>query len=352
MKEIQEMFLLNICVNESSEKSGPDIENIVYKKIVAYLGKYKLSNWNIVWGPAIYRVVPDGKPDHVMMLAYDDVTSRYYISISGTSPYSLINWYEDFNVAKSKQWPWNNAGASVQVDTGSMLALNILQEMTAKERVDGKQIGDKLTLVQFLKNRFANSNQETNYLITGGHSLGGAISPLMALYLKDIQAEWDENNAIKDISSWPSAGPTVGTEGFKNYYDSRVPNTHRIHNTFDVVPHAWNVEDLEAIKTLYQPEISKSDCVDKLVDLNIDKVKDAGYVHAGLIDISLQGSINNDIIKWYYVPGYAFGVQLGYQHVGAYYKLLDIDPHDNADFFSKEESLSILENLSKKASKI
>lgn len=331
--EIQEMFLMNVSVNEGSDESGSGIEQKVYDKTRGFLDAYHLSNWDIVWGPAVYSIIPKSKPDQIMFLAFDKSTSRYFLSVSGTNPYSLLNWLEDLDVGTTVQWPWNNAGNTVQIASGSKLALDVLIDMKTNARVNGATVGSPVSLINYLKSTFANAEANSSSLITGGHSLGGAISPLCALWLKDNQTEWDSTLAIKNISSWPSAGPTIGIAGFKTYYNSRIPETYRIHNTIDVVPHAWNKTDLAAIKTLYNPEIPNSDCIDTLVVRSINKVKNIDYVQAGLIEKPLEGAVDKSIIKQSYPPGINFGIQLGYQHVDAYFKLLGIARNSDMELF-------------------
>ncbi|NEO43521.1 MAG: lipase family protein [Moorea sp. SIO4A3] len=85
-----------------------------------------------------------------------------------------------------------------------------------------------------------------------GHSLGGALSPTLALAALDQKSEWSGGKEFT-ISVYPSAGPTPGNEDFATYYDSRLgENTTRIWNNIDIVPHAWNEEMLSEIPSLYQ----------------------------------------------------------------------------------------------------
>ncbi len=345
--EIQEMFLMNISVNEASDKSGSGIEQKVYDKTRNFLDAYHLSNWDIVWGPAVYRVIPKSKPDQIMFLAFDKSTSRYFLSVSGTNPYSLLNWIEDLDVSTTLQWPWNNAGDTVQIASGSKLALDVLIGMKTNARVNGKTIGSPISLTDYLKSSLTSSEANSFSLITGGHSLGGAISPLCALWLKDNQIEWDPTQAIEGISSWPSAGPTTGTPGFKTYYNTRIPETHRIHNTKDVVPHAWNKTDLSAIKTLYTPEIPSSDCIDTLVDRSIAKVKDIDYVQAGTIEEKLEGTVDASIVNKDYPDAINFGIQLGYQHVDAYFELLGIPRNSDMELFDLTDWGSVVKEMAK-----
>jgi hypothetical protein len=329
LSQIQEMFLMNISVNNGSNETGPNIEQQVYDQIQIYLSTNNLGNWQIVWGAGVYVKEAGTVPDNVIYLAYDPTTSRYFLSVAGTNVaskgVSIVDFMEDLDVATTWQWPWNGAGSDVLVANEGQMVLNILSALTANSYVNGVSSGSQVTLVQYLTNQMSNAAAGSCTLITGGHSMGGAIAPLLALWLADTQATWDPNKAVSNFSSWPSAGPAIGTVGFQNYYQSRIPDSYRIYNTLDVVPRAWNVADMNSITTLYSPSIGTSDCVDFLVERCVKKVGTINYEQTGMTDQPLTGTINSSVITWYYPPGVNFGIQLGYQHVDAYFDLLGLD---------------------------
>eukprot|EP00012_Vannella_robusta_P002660 CAMPEP_0206191178 /NCGR_PEP_ID=MMETSP0166-20121206/5207_1 /ASSEMBLY_ACC=CAM_ASM_000260 /TAXON_ID=95228 /ORGANISM="Vannella robusta, Strain DIVA3 518/3/11/1/6" /LENGTH=158 /DNA_ID=CAMNT_0053607431 /DNA_START=488 /DNA_END=961 /DNA_ORIENTATION=+ len=62
-----------------------------------------------------------------------------------------------------------------------------------------------------------------------GHSLGAAISILCAAELAQ--------EGYSDISVYNYGLPRVGNEAFSDYYRSIVPNTFRVVNGHDIVPH-------------------------------------------------------------------------------------------------------------------
>ena len=63
-----------------------------------------------------------------------------------------------------------------------------------------------------------------------GHSLGGALATLAGL---DIA----ENVPGKDVSVYTFGSPKVGNAAFVDAYSPRVPNTYRIVNDADLIPH-------------------------------------------------------------------------------------------------------------------
>lgn len=327
MTTTQEMFFMNMSANLGATQIGPGIEQKVYDKIFQFLAECKLSNWEIVWGPAVYVAKQRDFPDNVMFLAYDrnsPNSPRYFLSVAGTNRHSIVDWIEDLDTGTTNPWPWNNAGNEVQIANGSYDSLQILGILKANARVGGNPVGNPMLLTDYLKNEVSKAGVRPSSMITGGHSLGGALAPILALWLADTQQEWDPNKAISGFASWPSAGPTIGNMAFKEYYNLRIPNTTRIHNTLDVVPHAWNVTDLNMIPSLYERAIGKPDCIQGLVKLCIKKVTGIDYEQAGPIDNPLTGTINKSKINPILKPGTNFAIQLVYQHINAYFDLLEI----------------------------
>src|SRR5262249_32585727 len=99
-----------------------------------------------------------------------------------------------------------------------------------------------------------------------GHSLGGALSPALALFLSDIQGTWNLS-AGTEIASLASAGPTPGNGDFAVYFNSQLGHaTTRYRNILDVVPHVWHTADIAAIPGLDAPDIAPDLLVAALAD--------------------------------------------------------------------------------------
>jgi hypothetical protein len=157
LSQIQEMFLMNISVNNGSNETGPNIEQQVYDQIQIYLSTNNLGNWQIVWGAGVYVKEAGTVPDNVIYLAYDPSTSRYFLSVAGTNVaskgVSIVDFMEDLDVATTWQWPWNNAGSDVLVANEGQMVLNILSALTANSYVNGVSSGSQVTLVQYRPGR-------------------------------------------------------------------------------------------------------------------------------------------------------------------------------------------------------
>ncbi|MCA9639338.1 MAG: hypothetical protein KC492_01555, partial [Myxococcales bacterium] len=96
-----------------------------------------------------------------------------------------------------------------------------------------------------------------------GHSLGGALSPVVALYMQNLQS-WNAGGKVTTIGAWPTAGPTPGEKNFAAYYEHVVGQSPPSgeagltytskYNSLDVIPHAWQASSLAKVPFLYEVE--------------------------------------------------------------------------------------------------
>jgi hypothetical protein len=163
-------------------------------------------------------------------------------------------------------------------------------------------------------------------ITTAGHSLGGALSPVAALWLSDTRAQWDPAGRAT-LSCLPSAGPTPGNQDFATYYAGSPPGqrTTRIHNAIDVVPHAWAGADLAQVPSLYQPAIDPDPLVRGLVFLAAQASRNGNYTQLDPAT-ALPGVVNPALINatGLFRDFKNFIAQMGFQHVDAYPELLGI----------------------------
>jgi len=105
--------------------------------------------------------------------------------------------------------------------------------------------GDNNTILDYVtKNHDA--IKEGGGIVVSGHSLGGALSPVVALALSQA-------SGISDISiqAMPTAGPTPGNEKLASLLSQNLNQYNAIYNSIDVVPHAWEMEQLTQVPELY-----------------------------------------------------------------------------------------------------
>ncbi|MBL8174953.1 MAG: lipase family protein [Bryobacterales bacterium] len=90
--------------------------------------------------------------------------------------------------------------------------------------------GNPFDLTTWLVSKLAANPQLA--LIVEGHSLGGALSSMLAV--------WLSGNAVlrKAMNAITIASPAPGDGDFAAYYNGRIPATYRIWNPLDLVPHA------------------------------------------------------------------------------------------------------------------
>ncbi len=113
-----------------------------------------------------------------------------------------------------------------------------------------KDVDSRLTPIEYLKNNLENLACER--ITITGHSLGGAITPVLATALADHSSHWNPSRRQISIDAYIFAGPTPGDEAFRTYTEKRV-KINSIYNTTDIVPHAWQQNMLDEIPTLFDP---------------------------------------------------------------------------------------------------
>jgi triacylglycerol lipase len=79
-----------------------------------------------------------------------------------------------------------------------------------------------------------------------GHSLGGALTTVLAPWLVD---QLSQSNGKNTVIPYTYAAPTAGNATFANFYTGLFKSSYRYHNTIDIVPKAW--AELLSIKSLY-----------------------------------------------------------------------------------------------------
>lgn len=269
----QIIFALNSMANAPSGLHGTvrEFEEFAQNVITATLDngevKQLVGEWKLVWGPAVYQVhdaVYDSTvADNSMYVAQSvNEPTCFVVAISGTNPISMYGWIcEDLMINPPQSWRYStDCPSQAKISNGTQVGLDALLDM----RSGGK------TLIEYLK------GQTVSVLTVTGHSLGGALSPALALALKNLQSQWDVTSTAK-IAVMPTAGPTPGNKAWADYYDLQLgKTTDRLWNALDIVPHAWELDMLSELPTLYEPYIPKSDLVVFFV-----QIAEANSRHAG-----------------------------------------------------------------------
>lgn len=195
-----------------------------------------------IWGPVIRPTASEkGVITDNLLYAVKSVSGNetsYSIGVSGTNVISHFGWFdEDFAVDTQTPWSQGEPQKGV-ISTGSHTGLGILMAME-----DAKQ-----TMIQFLSDQIESASPGTSIRITvAGHSLGGALAPLLALKIKE--SFLDKTNV--SVEGWAYAGPTPGDAAFGTYMTSTLDKYSAYNNTLDVVPHAWQLDSIDKICDIY-----------------------------------------------------------------------------------------------------
>ena len=270
LEEEKIIFCLNVLANIGATEKGTKAELEV--KINELLTKVftsqdvidLLDSWKVVWGPAVYQsmmtatlgVFAQGSrsPDNTIYMAQSMTSkNKYVVAIAGTVNESWYDWLAlDADIIRTIDWPYGDSSMkSGWISEGTFNGLTTLQAVTPT--LPGPQKGK--SILKALHDIMKNATDKTQIYITG-HSLGGALSAVVALWLKDCQVLWDPNN-IASIIPHSSAGPTPGNYIFSAYFGRRFEDTEpkRIWNDKDIVPYPWSSSAFEALYNIYKPHL-------------------------------------------------------------------------------------------------
>ena len=242
-----------------------------------------VGNWQLAWGPAVYHFSLGKLDDNMMYVVRDKADPAHLtVVVRGTNPDSILDWLvEDFDVVDQVHWPGGKAPAGAKTSKAISEGLQILRSMTPEA---GPAPGQ--TVISFLQAEVDKYPSGLRLDVTG-HSLGGALSPVLALLLSETLT-----GPVR-ISVFPLAGPTPGNAEFAAYYDQALgSSTHRLWNPFDAVPLAWNHESMGKLEDLYEP-FTRANAVERgLIDSLRSSVKDKGYAQIDAAQVSLSGAVD------------------------------------------------------------
>jgi hypothetical protein len=232
-----------------------------------------VGNWEVVWGPVCYTentAAADTCVSDNILVVFKGLNpsspgdTMFVVAIAATNAVSSYDWVtEDLNVDSMALWPAvppagsNNfatfGAPTISGDTATTQGGNYISEgfsLTMNILLNVMQDGGQ-TLPQFLQAQVGNRTQATEIAVTG-HSLAGAMAPVLALSLKDNQAWWNPGGNFT-ISTWSTAGPSPGNAGWAGYFQQQLGSTFNgARNNLDIVPYAFAYSSMLQIPTLYQ----------------------------------------------------------------------------------------------------
>ncbi len=286
---------------------------------------HDLPGWEVVWGPVLYRfpITKSGLYDNFVAVARRD--DRYVVAIRGTNGHAPLDWvFEDFWLTPEEEWA-RFAGIdkphrlNPKMTHGTYLGVSKLLFLPARGSVPGQG----QTLIQFLNGALA-AGGDAAVMVTG-HSLGGALAPTVALYLKDTQGRpdgWDPAGGAS-LTCVAFAGPTPGNADFARYLDQRLgTDATRVLNPLDIVPMAWaGLDDIAGVYGDIQHPVHPSE-VDEIAIDAIRELLRLAHHHFAQYHESGDGLVTLGRITDHDAP--SFMGQAGWQHVDGYESQLGI----------------------------
>lgn len=307
----QEMAALAFLayVGESLKGSDDEVEQILAPCLAAELSRQPLTQhrWQLAWGPAVYKFALAELDDNMLYVARDSHDPAHLaIATRGTNAPAILDWLvEDFDVVDQVAWPVGQPPRGAKISKGTSEGLAILLRITPAAGPVPNQ-----TLLEFLAAEGQKLQPTPLRLDVTGHSLGGALSPTLALYLKDTQSSWDPTGKAT-LAVAPLAGPTAGNKTFATYSDSRLGfDVDRLHNPLDVVPLAWNVGTMKTIPKLYPPPARANRLEADVIRAACDLVRHKGYTQIAPRAPALPPQLNPTATT--------FAAQVGWQHTCGY----------------------------------
>lgn len=276
----QQAFVLSLLSNQLGllNQNQPDTKANLENRLSQYLSGFLaqsteyLGTWEVVWGPAVFSVA--GIPDNTTFIARKPGPQPVYVlSTAGTNHLSTFaKSDEDAQVETTVAWTTafkedlrgnpllgeysnpTNTGAPA-LSTGTALGVRCVLETTPVS--NSQEVPQRL--FEYLKSV---QSQDATLIITG-HSLGGALSPILALALF-TQGGPLQKDSWANVYVLPVAGASPGNAALATAFTTvfppipaQLPTTpdpstaalwnRNIANKFDFVPLAWVPASLETV---------------------------------------------------------------------------------------------------------
>lgn len=225
------------------------------------------ATWKLEWGPA--TADKNANLSYVATFGTESMNYLRVVGLRGTDTSSgkvddLIQVFEDLGAFKQINWmetlaelaltPGQNPfkrivvkGFEAAMAQGTTFALKTI--LNAKLLPEAPGSG---TLIEHLHSM---PDIEETPLIVTGHSLGGGLTQAVCMFLG-----WQIGGAFTKLGEEPMldnifpnafAPPTAGDEHFAGLLDKIFPYNYFWYNESDLVPHAYQVEDIKNIHELW-----------------------------------------------------------------------------------------------------
>jgi hypothetical protein len=291
-----------------------------------------LPRQEIVWGPAVHQPPREkwggaAKPsDALVFICRDSDSGEYSVVFRGTNPISTMEWLsQDFLVKKQVPWRLIQAGPAPEdalVSEGTAAAVALRRDLRPAQgaKGEGQSLGEAIFGI------LERSDGSCVMRFTG-HSLGGLLAPVMALWLLDYLADRgrEDIEAKLSLEVYGYAAPTAGNGVFAAYLESRISanaglasgRVRRYASDLDIAPCAWDESTLMILPSLYEPEIDMQPLTWSLYDLCRKLAKGKGYAQPGE-----RVAVPSMVVP---TRGGIYFLEAAYQHSVPYLDILDPD---------------------------
>lgn len=261
-----------ILANMLSAKIGSNLSAAQSAGLIA-------SDWKVVWGPGVYVAGADATGSflaaNAAFVACSPSENRYVLAIAATDPLSTFDWVvEDFAITPTYSYYsamtyWSGSQSSLPKPSDGGKNIPSLTSATVNGVKNVLSLVDpnsKTTLLSYLQNDLTLGSGQT--LTVTGHSLGGALSPTLALALVEKATQPVSNNpktanpltglSASQVQFYATAGASPGNSTFTGLLAATLPPTTSgqvpwqswnadIYNIYDLVPSAWTTGTLTTI---------------------------------------------------------------------------------------------------------
>ena len=219
-----------------------------------YLGK----GWECHKNPWIdIQKSPDGDYFARNTTAIFKNGSKVVVAVAGTNFVDNFDWFiEDLEVSTQVDWTTvinglTNGNTPIDKNKGVIATGTYTALKHTWFQSDDPTSGGTPYLLHALKEVVTGMASVELYVT--GHSLGGAITPVLAQALLECKADWAGTTPV-NVHAYPFAGPTVGDQTFVNYVETTSNpkiDLNSLYNNLDVVPHGWELSMIDKMHDLF-----------------------------------------------------------------------------------------------------
>ena len=303
------------------------------RSIASWLERWPATRGHqLIWGPASFRLWWQPSAPALMVFATRPSSgSAIHVVVRGGAPVSLWDHnLESLACLEQEPWAWTRKAGNLApaVCAGMLDLLAVVRELTPEEQ----QAGAGQTLADYLSHCVADSTLDRKLPVhVCGHGMGGALAPLVTLWLHDTQGHtsardlaWDPQQRAK-LHCTAFAGPAIGNPDFADYIEERLgPALELVHNSLDPAPALWDTHDMAGIPGLYQPYVEEPDLIRVIADALANEIERCGVEYEQPEARVLEGRINRTLPP-------TFAAQAEYQHLHAYVELLGLEGQVDVD---------------------